>query len=451
MATFFNVTTPHRAPCCLCNCPIPRILPSVNALVALHHMTLIDGTGSDPVPDATVGVRDGRIIYAGIAKKWLPSLQEDILNMDFTGKFLLPGLIDCHVHLARGGEAHGRIEGDDSAIALKMLYNARRSLAAGITCVRDMGGWKDLEFAVREAIERGDFCGPRLLLSGKCITGSEAAAARYPGMYRLARGVDEVRKAAREAIRRGADVVKLGMSGALLVEQDTPTAGHFDTSEMAAALDEATKAERRLAAHAHGIDDIRRAVLGGVRSIEHGTYLHKDRLVIEDMNKRGTALVPTLNAGRALAEGGTSRVPAWFVDRMSEIQESAGKSLRLAHQAGVLIAMGSNAGTPLNRHGDNGLEVLSLQQAGMKPLDALRAATLNAARVIGREAQLGSIEEGKLADLLVLDSDPLQDLSRLADKKQIRAVFLEGKLVARQPTDSYPRTVLARDGLLVGP
>jgi imidazolonepropionase-like amidohydrolase len=429
---------------------LAHILPLVNTLVALHHVTLISGTGDEPVPDATVAMRDGRIIYAGEARTWLPSLQEDILNMDFPGKYLLPGLIDCHVHLARSGEAHGRLEGDDGAVALRMLLNARRNLAAGITTVRDTGGWNEIEFAVRDAIQRGDFCGPRLILSGRCITGSEAAAAQYAGRYRLAKGADEVRKAAREVIRRGADVIKLSMTGALLVQGDTPAAKLMSVEELNAAVDEAVKAERRLAAHAHGTEGIRQAVLAGVHSIEHGTYLYKDRSLIEEMKKRGAFLVPALNAGRVLAEGSVGRVPAWIVGRMNETHEAAKRSLRLAYQAGVPIAMGSNAGTPLNRHGENGLEVLSMQRAGMKPMDALMSATLIAARALGRQSEIGSIEEGKLADLLVLDANPLEDLGRLADKKQIRAVFLEGKLAARQPTDAYPRTILVRDGLLIG-
>jgi imidazolonepropionase-like amidohydrolase len=422
----------------------------VNALViALHHVTLIDGTGAEPTPDATVAFRDGRIIYAGIAKTWLPSLQEDILNMDFPGKFLLPGLIDCHIQLARAGEPHGRIDGDDGAVAMRILNNARRNLAAGITTVRDLGGWNQLEFPVREAIQRGDFCGPRLILTGKCISGSEAAAVQYPGRYRLIKDAEDARKAAREQIRRGADVLELGMTGSLLVQDDVAVAKHLGADEISAVVDEANKAERRVTAHAHGLDGIRQAVQGGVHSIEHGTYLHKGREVIQDMKARGTFLVPTLNAGRVIAEGGTSRVPAWMVERLNDTYESAQRSARLAHQAGVQVAMGSNAGTPLNRHGENGLGVLSLQQAGLKPMEALRAATLTAARLLGKETELGSIEEGKLADLLVLDSDPREDLSRLADRKQIRAVFLDGKLVARQPTDSYPKTVLARDGLLI--
>jgi imidazolonepropionase-like amidohydrolase len=410
----------------------------------------MDGTGADPMPDATVAFRDGSLIYAGKARTWLPSLQEDVLNMDFTGKFLVPGLIDCHVQLARGGEPHGRIDGDDGVVALRILHNARRNLAAGITMVRDLGGWDGVEFAVRDSIQRGDFCGPRLVLSGRCITGSEAAVQQHPGRYRLVKGPDEARKAAREQLRSGADWLELAMTGSLLVQDDIPVTTRLSPEECSAAVDEAAAAGKRLAAHAHGIDGIRQAVLAGANTIEHATFLHKGRDVVEEMVKRGTFMVPTLNAGRVIAEGGTSRVPAWMVERLNDTYESARRSTRLAHQAGVAVAMGSNAGTPLNRHGENALGVMSIQQAGLKPMEALVAATLTAARALGRDAQLGSLQEGKLADLLVLDSDPLEDLSRLADKKQLRAVFLDGKLVARQATDSYPRTVLGRDCLLIG-
>jgi imidazolonepropionase-like amidohydrolase len=205
-----------------------------------------------------------------------------------------------------------------------------------------------------------------------------------------------------------------------------------------------------VAAHAHGIDGIRKAVQAGVHSIEHGTYLHQGPDVIEEMARRGTFLVPTLMAGRAVIKGNTTNVPGWIVEKLRETQESAKKSVRLAYQAGVPIAMGSDAATPLNFHGENGLEIYCMQQAGMKPMDALVSATLTAAKALGLDARLGSIEEGKLADLLVMDANPLDDLKRLADKKLIRAVFLDGKLVARQPGDPYPRTILARDCLTVG-
>src|SRR5512143_3721037 len=408
----------------------------MNTLLTFQNVTLIDGTGREPIPDATVGVRDGKIIYAGKARKWQPSLEEDIINLDFGGKYLLPGLIDCHVHLSGSGEPDSRFEeADDGAMALKILRNARKNLAAGITTVRDLGGWNELEFSVRRSIKAGEYTGPRMLLAGRFISISESGADHYRGMYRIADGVEEVRKAVREQIMHGADLIKLGVTGAVLVLDGVPGATHFNADEIRVAVEEAAKSGRRVAAHAHGIDGIRKAVQAGVHSIEHGTFLHQGADVIEEMVRRGTFLVPTLNAGRALIEGDTRQVPSWIVEKMRETQKAADKSVKAAYQAGVPIAMGSDASTPLNFHGENGLEVHWMSQAGMKPMHALVAATLNAAKALGWEARVGSIEEGKLADLLVLDASPLEDLRRLADRKQIRAVFMDGRLVARQPID----------------
>ena len=424
---------------------------NMNTLIAFQNITLIDGTGREPIPDATVGVRDGKIIYAGKARKWQPSLEEDIINLDFGGKYLLPGLIDCHVHLSGSGEPDSRFdEADDGAMALKMLSNARRNLAAGITTVRDLGGWNELEFSVRRSIEGGEFSGPRLVLAGRFVSISESGAAHYRGMYRIADGVEEVRKAAREQIMHGADLVKLGVTGAVLVRDGVPGATHFNEDEIRAAVEEAAKFGKRVAAHAHGIDGIRKAVQAGVGSIEHGTYLHKGPDVIKEMAQRGTFLVPTLNPGHVMLNGDTSQVPAWIVDKLRETQEAAVKSLRAAHKAGVPIAMGSDAATPLNYHGENGLEMAWMQQAGLSPMECIVAATLSAAKAVGEADRIGSIEVGKLADILVMDANPLDDLKRIGDMRCIRAVFREGKLVARQPADSYPRTVLAKDCLTVG-
>jgi imidazolonepropionase-like amidohydrolase len=190
--------------------------------------------------------------------------------------------------------------------------------------------------------------------------------------------------------------------------------------------------------------------MAGAHSIEHGTYLHEGPDVIDEMRRRGTFLVPTLKADQDILKGNSAKIPAWRLEKTRQVQDSARKSLGAAYQAGVPIAMGSDAATPFNYHGENGLEVYWMQQAGMKPMDALVAATSGAARALGADSWLGSVEGGKRADLLVLDANPLEDLRRLADKKLIRAVFLEGKIVARQPTDSYPRTVLSKDCLAVG-
>jgi imidazolonepropionase-like amidohydrolase len=248
----------------------------------------------------------------------------------------------------------------------------------------------------------------------------------------------------------GADLVKLGVTGAVLVLDGVPGATHFNAEEIRVAVEEAAKFGRRVAAHAHGVDGIRKAVQAGVHSIEHGTFLYQGPDVIKEMAKRGTYLVPTLNAGHVMLEGDKSQVPDWIVGKLMETQDAAVKSLRAAHKAGVPIAMGSDAATPLNYHGENGLEIACMQQAGLSSMECLVAATLSAAKALGRDTQIGSIEEGKLADLLVLDSNPMDDLKRLGDKKTIRAVFRDGQLVARQPGDAYPRTILARDCLTVG-
>jgi imidazolonepropionase-like amidohydrolase len=333
---------------------------------------------------------------------------------------------------------------------LKILNNARKNLAAGITTVRDLGGCSELEFSVRRALQRGEFCGARLMLAGRFISITESGADYYEGMYRIADGVEEVRKAVREQIRNGADLIKLGVTGAVLVEDSVPGATHFNADEIRVAVEEAAKFGKRVAAHAHGIDGIRKAVQAGVHSIEHGTFLYQDPKLIEEMAKRGTFLIPTLKAGTDVIDGDHSKVPQWVVDKTVETQEAAEKSLLLAYKAGVPIAMGSDAGTPLNYHGENELEIYQMQRAGMKPMDALVSATSGAAKALGWEARLGSVEEGKAADLLVMDENPLDDLKKLGDKKLIRAVFQDGKLSAQQPSDAYPRAILARDCLTVG-
>ena len=422
----------------------------MSSIILIKNVTLIDGTGREPLVNATIAVQDRKIIHAGKARQWQASYDEDLIGLDFNGKYLLPGLIDSHVHLSGGGEVDSQFKTDNGSMALKILNNARKNLAAGITTVRDLGGWNELEFAVQRSVRRHDFSAARMMLAGRFISISESGADYYEGMYRVADGVEAVRKAAREQIRNGADVIKLGVTGAVLVEDGLPGATHFNADEIRVAVEEAAKFGKRVAAHAHGIDGIRKAVHAGVHSIEHGTFLYQGEDVIEEMKQRGTYLVPTLKPGWDVINGDRTNVPQWIVDKIIETQEAAIQSLRLAYQAGIPIAMGSDAGTPLNFHGENGLEIYWMQQAGMKPMDALVSSTLGAAKALGREDWIGSIEEGKLADLLICDENPLEDLKRLADKKNLRAVFLDGKLAARQPADSYPASILAPDLLTIG-
>src|SRR5829696_8669664 len=189
----------------------------------LQNVTLIDGTGSAPIDEAVIHIRDGKIFRIGPAHDSV-DIADKSIRLDLRGRFALPGLIDAHVHLAGSGEADGQFRADDGAMTLKILSNAQKNLAAGITTVRDLGGWNELEFVVRDWIQRGEFVGPRMCLAGRFISITEAGADYYEGMYRVADGVDEIRKAVREQIKHGADLIKIGVTGAVLVESGVPGA-----------------------------------------------------------------------------------------------------------------------------------------------------------------------------------------------------------------------------------
>ena len=417
--------------------------------ILLENLTLIDGTGSPPQVDAVVAIRDGKILYVGPSSGW-SEVREGVTILDLEGQFVLPGLIDAHVHLAGAGEADSQFAADDGPMALKMLSNARKNLAAGITTVRDLGGWNEIEFSVREWIRRGEFAGPRMCLAGRFISITEAGAEYYEGMYRVADGVDEVRKAVREQVMHGADLVKIGVTGAVLVEHGQPGATHFNEDEIRALVEEAQKFGRRVAAHAHGADGILKALKAGVHTIEHGTFLYQDPSAIQFMAEHGIFLVPTLKVGWDIILSNDLQIPAWIMEKNRATQDEAARSLKMAYEAGVPIAMGSDVGTPLNFHGENGLEIYWMGQAGMSAMDAIVAATQNAARALGWDAWLGTLEAGRVADLIVVDANPLEDLRILADKTHLQFVMKDGRVAACHAENELPSDVLAKHLLLIG-
>jgi imidazolonepropionase-like amidohydrolase len=319
---------------------------------------------------------------------------------------------------------------------LLMLRHAQNTLAAGITSIRDVGGRHGVEFFVRRAIQAQMWAGPRMLLAGKLLSITSWGASYYDGMYREADGVDDVRKAVREQIKGGADLIKVLATGAVLDERGDPGAAEFNPDEIQAAVHEARKFGKHVAAHAHGIDGIRNAVAAGVRTIEHGTYLHHDPRTLERMAAEGIFLVPTLKAIWELAENNRPGVPDWIIQKMNAVREDHVLSVRRAIEAGVPIAMGTDAATPYNFHGHNAVELQLMADAGMTATQALTAATLNAARAIGWDAWLGSIEVGKVADMVVLRKNPLADLRALADASNIELVIQDGRVVARRPDAS---------------
>ena len=338
--------------------------------------------------------------------------------VDLAGRWLLPGLIDCHVHLTQPTDqpdpaaAAGR---SDAAVALFTAVAARRTLDAGVTSARDVGGWNYVEMAVRDAIEARSIPGPRLFLAGRLLSITTETVHYYPGMYEVADGADAVRRAVRRQLAHGADVIKVMATGAMLSsETEDARAIQFTLDELRAAVEVAHDNFRPVAAHAHARQGIVNAVDAGVDSIEHCTFADDDAL--QRIAHAGTFVVPTICAGELLfrEQAIVDAMPAHLRQRMLEFNELHLATVRRANVLGVRIAMGTDAGTPGNHHGLNAHEcVLMATRCGLSPSQSLRTATINAATLLRRHAELGTLEVGKFADVIACAGDPLQDIEEL--------------------------------------
>ena len=387
----------------------------------LRGATLIDGTGAPPVRDRAVVVTDRRI--SSIVADRPP---RDGTVLDLGGLTLLPGLVNCHVHLCLSGDADpSRTLTDESyaATVVNAVVRARRTVEAGVTTVRDLGGREYAEIAVRDAVRAGLVPGPRLLCAGRavCITGGHG----WRLLGRQADGPDDLRRAVREQLRAGADVIKLIATGGVMTPGVDPRAAQLTLEELRAGVDEAHRARRRAAAHAMADEGIAWCLDAGIDTIEHGVFLTE--ALAARMATQGTALVATLVAPHAIVEGGLAAgIPEFAVTKSLALRERHLESFRLALRAGVTIAAGTDAGTPLNPHGTIVPELALMVGAGMAPLQALRAATSVAAQVLGIAADTGSIAPGLAADLIAVEGDPATDIKAL---DAIRLVIADGRTV----------------------
>lgn len=399
--------------------------------IVLAKGILIDGTGREPLVDATVVIRGEEIVAVGPgAEVALPPEPYERYDLGF--QYILPGVIDCHVHITIGGGPSGTFEHDKTYNILTTLHHAQRTLGAGVTTIRDLGGRNFLEFTVRRAIDEGLFPGPRMVLAGKIVSMTSPGADYWPGMYREADGPEEVRKAAREQLKAGVDLVKLMATGSAMSPGEQP-APQYTVAELRAAVEEAHKVGKPVAAHASGIIGIRNALEAGVDAIEHGSYLHEDPEAIELMAKRGVFLVPTRKAFTAVVKHGSEAgIPQWMIEQVKEESKHNEQSLRAAVAAGVPIAMGTDAGGPLNYHGNNLEELSLLVEAGLSPMDAIVASTKRAAQCVGLADRVGTIEVGKWADLLVVQEDLLKNIGVLTRRELISMVIKGGEPVARK-------------------
>ena len=344
-------------------------------------------------------------------------------RIDTSGGTLMPGLIDCHVHLVYCGGADPRsdlLKLGTGQIVMNALHNAQKTLDCGVTSIRDLGGRDFLEFAVRDACNSGQQLGPTIMAAGKmvCMTGGHGNI-----FGRIADGPDEVLKAVREQIHAGSDVIKLMATGGIMTPGVNPEDAHYTEEELRVGVNEGQRFNRKCASHAQGAAGILNAVRAGMDSIEHGIFLTEECL--ESMLKRGTYLVPTLSAVNNIYLNRNNGIPDFIVEKTSRVRERHHKSIKMFYDAGGKLAMGTDAGTPFNVHGNNSQELQFMTDLSISNSDALRFSTASAADLMGLEDR-GRIQEGFFADLLIVSGNPVEDISSVANKDNHLSVVKNG-------------------------
>ena len=301
-------------------------------------------------------------------------------QVDFSGGTLLPGLIDCHVHLIYGGEGDpkSKVSGSKPGdLVMRALNRAQESLRAGVTSLRDLGGKDFLEFAVRDACNSGRQLGPTILAAGQmiCMTGGHGNA-----FGRVADGPHEVIKAVREQVHAGSDVIKIMATGGVMTPGVNPEDAHYSLEELTVGIHEGHRFNKTCASHAQGSEGVLNAVRAGIDSIEHGIFLTDE--CVDEMLAAGTYLVPTLSALLNIVENKDRGVPAFAVEKSLRIKDRHQESIKMFYEAGGKIAMGTDAGTPYNLHGANARELGFMTDIGISNFDALKFSTSNAADLL---------------------------------------------------------------------
>ncbi|GAA1848965.1 metal-dependent hydrolase family protein [Brevibacterium marinum] len=416
----------------------------------LRGATLIDGNGGDPVTEAEIEVKDGRIVHVGpqrtasatSAMEGVPAgdgastgdgtTGEGPRVVDLRGKTVMPGFIDSHVHFGLSVENQAaNLARFASERIVRSAVNARNTLMAGATTARDLGG---TDRGVRDSIEQGLILGPRihLAISPLSPTGGHTDFTMPNGLATMPPMPvdpiidtdDDVRRTVRTLIRSGADVIKVCTTGGVSSPSDTPDDIGVPEEHVRLIVEEADKrAHQPVAAHAQGAEGIKAAIRGGVRSVEHGYGIDDEG--IELMLGHGTFLVPTLSS--ALRVPDPRDVPGYLYEKKVKWSAIARERVAVATSAGVKVALGTDSG--VCPHGVNLREAMHAVELGLTPMQAIVSGTRNAAELLRLSGDLGTLEEGKLADLLVVDFDPLADITALAEPDNVKAVVQGGHLV----------------------
>ncbi|MFS0645135.1 amidohydrolase family protein [Siminovitchia sp. 179-K 8D1 HS] len=377
----------------------------------LTNCTVIDGIIHEAVDNTYIIIQDDIIKEVGVGQ--IPEFSSDQV-IDCAGKYVLPGLIDSHVHLVWDGSFDPQAvvnELNREMTALHAYKHATEYLKLGITTIRDVASPDHSVLSVRDAINQKLLTGPTIIASGPAIT-MTGGHVHYLGLE--ADGPDEVRKAARQLMKNGADLIKLMATGGIYTFGEEPGSPQLTVEEMQAAIEEAHKKNKKVAAHAEGYQGIKNCIEVGVDTIEHGIYADEKLLML--MKEKGIYLVPTMIVMKRLAKD--ERIPPWALEKAKKVIAPHQNMLEMAIKIGVKIATGTDCGSPVTPPKYYFDELLIMNQAGMSPMDVIQASTRVAAEALGIEDR-GVISEGKKADLLIVDENPLEDLSVLKHDKII--------------------------------
>jgi imidazolonepropionase-like amidohydrolase len=400
--------------------------------VVVHAGHLLDVKSGKLLADQTLVIEDGRILSSGGAAE--AKIPADATRIELPNATLLPGLIDAHTHLTMEPRfGYDRLAISVPREALIGAKNARLTLLAGFTTARNVGARGFTDVALRDAINAGDVPGPRLLVSGPAlsITGGHCDNNMLPFEYHAvsdgtADGIAEVQHKVRENIKYGADLIKVCATGGVLSLGDNPQHSQYTLDEMKAIVADAHRLGRKVAAHAHGAEGIRWAAEAGVDSIEHGSYI--DDAGIAAMKEHGTYLVPTLYLGDWMMENAEqTHLPPPLLDKAREVIPAARKNIAHAFAGGVKVAFGTDAA--VYPHGLNAHEFAVMVKLGLTPLQAIQAATVNAADLLGWSGKVGTLEPGAWADIVAVEGDPVKDVTTL---ERVKFVMKSGEVVKNE-------------------
>jgi imidazolonepropionase-like amidohydrolase len=399
---------------------------------------LVDVRSGRVLTDQAILIEGDRIREVGSAQSIMSRVPAGTETIDLSKATVLPGLIDAHTHLTGSPEQIG-YSSLGISIPRAALYgarNARRTLEAGFTTVRNVGAPGYTDVALRDAIDAGDIPGPRMDVSGPAIgvTGGHCDENLLPSEFHysadgVADGVPAVMKKTRENVKYGASVIKVCATGGVLSKGDSPGAEQFSDEEIRAIVTEAHRLGRKVAAHAHGASGIKQAVLAGVDSIEHGSFINDEDIRL--MKERGTYLVPTLYLGDWFMENAQRlNVPPFILEKAKVVMPAARQNISRAFKAGVKVAFGTDAA--VYPHGLNAREFAVMVKLGLTPMQAIQAATVNAADLLGWSDRIGALEPGHFADIIAVSGDPVNDVTEL---ERVRFVMKGGMVVKNERSE----------------